>query len=235
MTNFIKKVDRVKSVVEAKELQNLGVDLIGVSLNENHRFMDDRCIRKEVAISIKRELQKSKIVGEIVVGYSFSNILSVIEEVGFDYIQVESNELPPIEFRKELQSKGIGLIYAGIEVSYEDDPSWILSRYKNEPYLNASFFQIDLLGEIENSWEFFKKESPKYPDELQIEDIKKIAEQDPLIVTIDYSVDNVLEIFNKIPSAKGMNMSLCEAPNRNDIHCFSYLSAVEILTHILTC
>ena len=118
---------------------------------------------------------------------------------------MSGTELLPKEEVKKLAGKDIGIVYSGIEASYEDDPSWILSRYIEQENLNTSFYQIDLLGDMKNSWNFFKSESPNYPDELQIKDVIKLGEQFPLILSLDFHKDNILEIITSLHSSKGFS------------------------------
>jgi len=229
MNKLLKKVDRIKSVQEAVELQYLGVDLIGVSLNQDMRFSDDRCINMDLVINVKKELTSAKLVGEIIVGKDFTQTLSLIDEINFDYVQVTENLIPPIEFRRELIKRQVGIIYAGIEATYDDDPSWILSGFKNKSELNEAFFQIDLLGNIKNSWDSFCRESPQYPEELQIDDIEEIGKEFPLFIALDYNENNVLEIINRLPSIKGISMVLGKCTNICNIHCFEYASVIEVM------
>ena len=230
MQNIIKKVDRVSSINEALELQDLGVNIIGVSMNDIAIYSDNRALNLKSVFQIKNVLQTSKLAIEIPTNYP--DIISLIDEIGTDYIQILGNEILPIGIRRELKLKGVGIIYSGIEASYEDDPSWIMSKYKDIEELNASFYQIDLLGDIENSWKFFKTESPHYPEELQILDIVNIGKKLPLIITLDFNKENIFEIISSLSSVKGVALTLSESPNRNDIHCFDYPVVLDVLNSI---
>ena len=235
MSMLLKKIDRVKSVEEAVELQRLGVDLIGISLSEKFIFDDNRVVKIDMAIAIRGKLKKSKLVGEVSVGQGLREVIFLIEEIGLDYVQLVEYVLPSIEFRQELERRGVGIIYSGISVSYDDDPAWILSKYENVSDLNAAFYHLDLLGDMENSWNFLKQESPQYIDEFQIDDIDKIGEGFPLLITLDYTVDNVCEIADRISTARGISMTLGESPKRNNIHCFTYSSVLDVLANVAKC
>ncbi len=225
---MLKKIDRVSSVKEAFELQNIGIDIIGISMYDKPFWGDKRVVDKQTASSIRRVLNKSKLACEIGIESALCNI-SFIEEMKFDYVQISDNDFPSLELRQQLQSKNIGIIYSGLVASYDDDPSWILSRYNDVPDLNAAYYQIDLLGDMEDSWEFFKLESPKYPDGLQINDIIKIGEQFPLIITLDFNVDNIRGIIKSIPSIKGIGMPLGDLCVKNNIHYFDNHLAVNVV------
>ncbi len=227
--NVLKKIDRVNSAEEAYKFQSMGADIIGISMCEESHWEDDRNVNKEVAKSIKKVLNKSKLACELDLN-SFNT--DIIDEFEFDYIQISNTDLPPIEFRQYLESKNIGIIYSDIVATHDDDPSWILSRYNDVPNLNAAYYQIDLLGDIEKSWEFFTSESPNYPDELQINDIIKIGEQFPLLITLDFDANNIAEIVETIPPIKGICMPLSDWSNRNNIHYFDNLSVINILNNL---
>lgn len=77
--------------------------------------------------------------------------------------------------------------------------------------------------------EFLRTECPKYPEDLQINDINNLAEQYPLLITLDFSADNLLQIIQSMPNIKGVSMILGDNPCRNDIHHFQYSEAVKIL------
>jgi hypothetical protein len=229
MNRIIRKVDRIKSLNEALELESIGVDMITVSLNDGGMFSDDRVLDKAVVFSIREGIKKAKLVGEVNFSYDISNVRSFLYDVDFDFIQVVGPELPSLDIRREIQAKEIGIIYGGIETSYEDDPSWILSKYNQVPELNASFYQVDLLGDIDNSWHFLNLESPNYPEELQIKDIVKLGEHFPLIISLNFCSDNIIEIVNNFSSIRGINMILGEFPKRNDFHYFDYATVLETL------
>ncbi len=227
----LKKVDRVNSVEEALQLQNIGVDIVGISMNSKSFWKDDRLVSRETALAIRKVLDKSKLACEVELHSGLFD-MSIIDEIGLDYVQVSGNDLISIEFRRQLQAKNIGIIYSGIEASYEDDPSWILSRFEGVPELNAAYYQIDLLGDIENSWEFFKNESPNYPDELQINDIVEIGEKFPVIITLDFDVNNVKEVIKNMPSIQGICMPLGETCSRNDIHYFDNMHTMNVMNSL---
>lgn len=232
MTRLIKKIDRVKSIDEAIMMEQLGANIIGVSLANNLKFDDDRIITEEVVLAIKKVLKKAKLVGEIIISNDLSNMIKLIKKIGLDYIQPIGSNLPSLEFREALLKEGIGIIYSNIEVSHDDDSSWILSRFLDENKLNASFFQIDLLPEYDNSWEFFKFESPQYLEEIQIEDINLLGNQYPLLIVLDYTPDNVKDILIRMDSIKGITMEMGNNPTRNDFHYFECSEVVKILEEL---
>ncbi len=231
MTKII-KVDRVKSVNEAQTLENLGANLISVSLNRDPRFSDDRTVTIDTAVAIEKTLQSCKYVGEFIFNgeYSFNEFSKIVERVEFDFVQLVGAETLPIDLYKDLETKGIGVIYC-VEASHDDDPAWILSHFTDKEF-NVSYFQVDLLPEYLNSWNFLKNESPKYPEELQIEDINQIGEEHPLLISLDYSASNALEILNSMSTIRGISIVLGESALREDVHYFQYSKALEVLDRL---
>lgn len=222
----IVKVDRVSSVEEASELQQLGVNIIGVSFDLDPRFKDVRKIQRELARSIRKCLVSAQLCCELPT--IDDETLFLIESCDFDFLQVSNAKIPPLNFRRRLKQLGIGLIYSGIEASYEDDPAWIMSRFEDEKELGASYFQLDLLADIDGSWFFLKEECPRYSEELQIEDIEHIASQYPLLITLDYSCNNIIEIINQVKNIKGISFTLGAIPTHNDFHWFSHTEVIDI-------
>ena len=229
MNKIIRKVDRVSTVEEALQLQSLGVEMIGTVIDSDENFNDNRVIPDVTAFEISQRLSSSKFVVELSVKDHFDETLERVEKLGVDYLQPLENRILPLDFQKTLSQKGIGIIYSNIEVSYDDDPSWILSPFLDEYNVDLSYYQIELLGDIENSWHFLQKECPTYSEELQISDINQIAKQHPLLITLDYSPENILDIINFMPQIKGVSMVLGSNPMKNNLHFLQYSKVLEIL------
>lgn len=230
MTKII-KVDRVKSVTEAKELEELGADFITVSLSKDLRFDDDRSIDFANAISIKNCLKISKCIGEFFFEENYYEPIQLIKEVGFEYVQFSGHKIPPADFIRHLKSQGIEIICSGITASHDDDPSWILSHFLEQGELSSAYFQLDLLPEYKNAWEFLKNESPEYPEELQIEDIDQLAQDNKLLITLDYAPHNVLDVISYFANIKGISMILGNSLIE-DLHCFDYSEVLVLLRKI---
>ncbi|MGB0840567.1 MAG: hypothetical protein ACPGXL_10520 [Chitinophagales bacterium] len=221
------KVDRIATVVEAMQLEALGVDIIGVSMNKTRAYTDNRFLDRIAVCEIANSLAKAKLAVEI--DPIYTDLSALIEQVKLAYIQVPNPEIVPLETAKILQTEGIEIIYSGISAADDDDSSWILSRYIEEGGVNVAFYQVDVLATIKNSWNFFKSECPKYPDVLQIEDVAKLSEEYPMIISLDFTEGNVLEVLNRFPSSKGISLRLSDEKNRSDLHCFNYQAVLDIL------
>ncbi|MEA5471826.1 hypothetical protein [Spirulina sp. 06S082] len=225
------KVDRVHSEQEVEILQNLGVNAITVTLSSDSRFNDMRSIDKNRISSIKKIIRENTLfIGELSFENCF-NFLDFVIDVKFDYIQLysERNQTLPIKFCKQLKSKGIGFIYSSLEASYDTDPSWILRDIPDQLESNTDFFQVDLLPDVNDSWQFLKEKCPDFPDELQLSDINDLASKYSLLVTTDFSEENIEEIVASLQNIKGISFVLGNNPIRNDIHYFNYSEVLKIL------
>jgi phosphoribosylanthranilate isomerase len=86
---IITKVDRVSTIEEAIKLQELDVDIIGISLSKNINFIDNRDIGEDAALEIIKALNKAKSVVEISVNNNLNQILDMIKKLEVDYIKKE--------------------------------------------------------------------------------------------------------------------------------------------------
>ena len=234
MDKVLTKVDRIISLDEAKNLQHLNVDYICVCLNTDYRYSDFRIINKDIATAIRKILISSKYVGEINVQNYDYNLLCLIKEIGFDYIQIAGSTIPSVDFEKELSDNGIEIIVSDIQASLDDDPSWIVSEMQDKSSIKTSFFQLDLFGDTGNSWDCIKNEAPNFPDDLQVSDIIDIGKKFPIFITLDYTINNIINIANEIPTIKGITMTIAETIPRNDIHSLTYSEVLNLL-EVLKC
>jgi hypothetical protein len=221
------KVDRVRSVQEALELQDLGVQIICTVIDPIYNFSDDRDISLEISKDIGKSLKKSELCCEINISRQSINFL---KEINCKYVQISSHKIIDIKMRQALEGEGIGIIYSEPNISYDSDPSWVMLPFEDEENLNASFYNIDLLADIEDSWNFFFRECPNYPDELlQVKEINEISSHYPILIGLDYSISNIKEIINLIPNAKGINFRIGNKAIFQDVHCIPYSNLVQIL------
>jgi hypothetical protein len=228
------KVDRVHSIDEAKQLESLGVDIIGVSISEDERFRDNRKISKQLALDIQKSLSSAKLCCQL----SWNpELLDFLKDSNFDFIQllehkskmfeVEQSQADLNQLTKELK---MGIIYSGISITYDDDPSWILDDFENETDPNNYYFHIELLGTVSNSWSFLKEECPKYSDTLKISDVENLAKHYPILIGLNPLYEDIVDCIRTIPDIKGFSFSLADVePVNNSIHWLNHLQLVKIL------
>lgn len=220
------KVDRISSIEEALHLQQLGVDIISICLTPEPRFQDSRYVSQYVADEINNLLIDSRLCCEL---ESVNTHVDLIQNHRFDYIQCpERTPLNP-QSKKVLKEADTGIIYSGIQACHDDDPNWIVNPIENEQTFYKRFFQIDILPDVNNSWNFLKTESPKYEECLQIKDINALAYEFPLIISVDFQPDNIKDVLDYFPNIKGISFTLGENPTRDDFHWISYSELITIL------
>lgn len=229
--NKIIKVDRVCSLDEAIMLEKLGVNIIGVFAKKSSLFADDREFGINQIYDLKKALNKAKLCFNISDSdISHAQCIPLIKSLGVDYVQIQGNNLPPREFRNALKQMAIGIIYSQISMSYDDDPSWIVSHFDQIQDLNEAYFQLELLTDITNSWHFLKNECPQKPDEFQIEDIENLAYQYPCLITLDFNCHNIREIDLRFKNIKGFNFTLGKLlPPKYHLHTIEFNELTQVL------
>ena len=228
MTNDLIKVDRVRSVAEALAVERLGAGLVGVALGPDPRFADDRVVPAGVAAEIAGSLRSASLVAAVDLGGDPAELPALARSAGAALVQSATGTIPRPEMRAALAAAGIGIVYAGIEVAHDDDPSWVFSRYEDVPDLGGALFQVDVLGEYRDSWRFLVQESPDYPSEFQVDDLDGLGAGRDLVVTLDFTAGNVAAIRGALPGVRGIALPLGRAA-RGDVHCFAFDEAVAVL------
>ncbi|GAA2907104.1 hypothetical protein Acy02nite_69460 [Actinoplanes cyaneus] len=230
MTNKIIKVDRVRSASEAVALEDLGATMIAVDLAENERFADHRTLTVEQAAGITGALRTATVVAAMdLTGGKPSRLVEAAKRVGATHVQPLINAVPPPPVRSALRDARLGIVYAGIEISHDDDPGWIFSGHDEYPDLGAALFQVDVLAEYRDAWQFLRDESPEYPEEFQIGDLNALAGDRLILVTLDFTPVNIREIVTKLPGTAGISLVLGEQASRSDLHFHSYRDALGAL------
>jgi hypothetical protein len=229
MTNKLVNVGRVRSVAEATALEDLGVDLIGVAVDPDPRFDDNRTVTVEEAAAIGARLARSALVVTLRLGEDADHTLRIVAATGARLVQQVTAAIPPAGVRAALREAGVGIAYGGIEISHDDDPSWVFSRYADVPELEAAYFHTDVLPEYRDSWAFLRENSPEYPDEFQIADLEDLAAEYPVLVGLDFTPANIREIADAVPSARGLALTLAERATRGDARFHTYADAVRAI------
>jgi hypothetical protein len=224
------KVDRVQSVQEALELEALDVKIICTILDPIYEFNDNRTISVEKAEEIGGSLKKSHLCCEL---KNPEYPISFLKQINCRYVQFSSHEIISRRIKLALENEGIGIIYSDLYASYDSDPSWIMSPFEHEDEdaeaLNASFYDIELLTDVLDSWNFLSRRCPEYPEELQVSDINELASHYPILIGLNYSIENIREITYSMQNIRGITFRIGDEPERNDIHCISYNDVISIL------
>jgi hypothetical protein len=219
------KVDRVSSVREAAVLEELGVDIIGLSLKDNPKFNDSRNISVELLREIYKGLRKTRICCEL---ESENQILNIGHGTPL-LIQCSGLEKISTNLVESLNIRSKSFVRGDFQISYDDDPEWLTNLLKLHSTELDYFYQIDLLPDVQNSWLFLKTECPNYDEELQIKDINEIALNFPVMISVDFNLENVLDVIESLPAIQGLFFTLGDEVIRDDFHWIRFPELLEIL------
>jgi hypothetical protein len=135
-------------------------------------------------------------------------VVALTRRLGIRHVQVDM-WLQPDEGRLQaLAAAGVSLVYAGIQATYDTDPSWVLARYLEGGLPQPAFYEVQLLTDIDGAWESLRDRCPEYPEELQVADLDEIAARHALSLGLDFTPSNVVEILARIPHALGVSLTL---------------------------
>ncbi len=109
------------------------------------------------------------------------------------------------------------------------DPTWIFERYDSVSEVDSIFFQVDLLGDLNDSWNFMKNECPKYPEELQLGDLIDLCKSRKVFVSLDFNINNIEEILGCFSSKHGIAFTLGSKSSLNNNHYFEFDEVVRII------
>lgn len=229
MMNKLIKVDRVHTPHEAAELERLGAGLLTVDLASDPRFADDRGLALDQAVEIGRALQRATLVPVLDLNtVEPRRALEVAKALGARSVQPVIRSVPPRPVRDLLSGEGIGVAYGGIEINHDDDPAWIFSAFDGQENLGATFFQVDVLPEYTDSWEFLRDSAPEH-EEFQIADLDDLAGRYPIVAGLDWTPENVYEILASVPNLRGLSFTLAERARFGGVRFFSYDDVVATL------
>ncbi|MEV6302198.1 hypothetical protein AB0M02_22470 [Actinoplanes sp. NPDC051861] len=229
MTIKVIKVDRVGSADEATTLEALGAGVIGVDVDVDPRFADDRTLDAGHVARIRQEIRRAKIAVAMNLHADPAHVVERARLTGADLVQPITSAIPPHPVRLALRDAGIGIVYAGIEISHDDDPGWVFGTYDDTPDLNASLFQVEVLPEYRDSWAFLRDRSPEFEDEFQIDDLVDLARDRPITVGLDLTTQNLGEVAAALVTVQGFTVTLAERATRADARHRSYVEIVDIL------
>ena len=191
---MIIQVDRVASVDEAVAFRNAGANLIGVAVDSNPTYDDDRIVSPHAAISIRDAIAPAKLAGLVPFHWNGDldqdrRRLERVFALEPDYIQLYRGS-PREELRPLVQAAGIPVIRTGADIADDhgsflppDDPAeFIRDQLWNHTVLNPTLFQVEVLTNVGDPWTFLTQTAPEWPDDApQIADLKGIAQTLPVL------------------------------------------------------
>ena len=220
------KVDRVCSQEEAICLQELGVDIINFCLMPDYRFNDSRYVCESAFKEMSSFLQNSRLCCTL---ESADISLDLIRDYQLDFIQCPHYISLNSQFIETVKTAGIGIIYSEIRADHDDYPEWII-HFSEEKFIISNYlFHVDVLPDVDDSWNFLQQTSPQYEDIVHIEDLNEIGNEFPILISIDFQPSNIKNILEYLPNIYGISFLLGENPTRDDFHWISYPDLIKIL------
>jgi hypothetical protein len=202
------KVSRVNSLEEINILKEYGVNVITLSIGSDRRsiFNDNRTLNPTKALDIVKHVKNIDIALEFDNLFTFSFFKNYYNP---KYLEIDSfyNSIYSSFIDETLDYKRI---LSRIDVHHDMDASWILARFEDKKIKEDDIFQIDFLTSFENAWNFFKNESWKYEDVLQIKDIYNLSKEKNIIISMNFDEENILSILDEFPNLYGINFTLGE-------------------------
>ncbi len=205
---------------EAKQLEKHGATHLSCDVDPVPVFEDDRILAPDAALELSAAAERAAFGLRLGTWTEEPNRwLPFIERCGPGFVDIAAPANIDAEFRDRLRKLGIPFGISRLDADHDDDPSWILARY-DEIATEPAYFQVEALTSMRDAWRFWKYESPRYPDELQIADVEELARRHPILIALDFDPSNVLEVLDRIPSARGIALALADDPTRERaVHC----------------
>ncbi len=200
MNRLLIKVDHTQSRDDVVFCRKIGVNCLGITITNAADMnwigqitkgdVSDVCLRFDLSITSEDEIIKT---------------CHQIRPWGIDFT---GHFVPGKENCQALISEGFRLFFSNIEASYDTDPSWILSRYEELHGLQNTFFQIDLLEETADAWCILRNEVSDESGELTLRDLDSLSQQHNILLNLNFTSSNIIEIMQTLPSISGIAFSL---------------------------
>ncbi len=232
------KIHRIASVEEALAFEALGADIVGVALAPEHGgalFDDNRTLSVPEVERVGAALSRARLSVALAdpVGRDPNPVLELAQRCSAAYLQTPTFDLPNADMRAALAGAGVGLVVSRIQASHDDDPAWLLPPAEELGNSEIAFFEIELLADHDRAWRFMTDEAPGYPDELQLADIDSLAQEQPLLISVDITPENVVNILATLPCCRGLTLNLGHlSPERYDVHVYSPEHASAVMAAV---
>ena len=221
---MILQVDRVSSIEEALLFRDAGANLIGVELDFDHQYGDDRLVSAELAKSIRGAIGPARLVGIVpplfddgCIGRKRDRIERVLA-LEPDFIQFFRGCVPE-ELHPFVNAAGVSVIVTGGEMSdighiwtSPDDPIGFFYGYATMGSALNPVLRRSEIAYGNAPWEFLTMTAAEPVDGelLRIEDVAAATRAVPLLLDIaDVRPHEIVPFVTAFPDAKGFYATLC--------------------------
>ncbi|MDJ1473415.1 hypothetical protein [Xanthocytophaga flava] len=225
---MICKVNRVSSVAEAKYLEDVGVDIIGITVNRLKKDdpvekYDSRAISYEEAIRIRKSLSNAKLcIHEHWYSYfddSFDTnaFKKVWSELRPDYVNVHV-QLANLHWKdsdikswiESVNKYDLPLIVFGEGVGYDTPLYWDIDDLKL--FNNLAYMEMWCQSIVQSSWCYFQSEEvlgikQSETSDVLLDTVIDYFAQMPVLVCDEFVIESLLSDLQRV-KAKGISVSL---------------------------
>ncbi len=230
---LIIEVDRVSSVKEAVTFRDAGATLIGVALDPDPRFEDDRFVSPAAAKAIEQAILPAQLVGIVPTYFDdtteqnrarIERVLALEPSFLHFYRGGLNDELIPM-----VRAAGAPIIrdgavlesQQGVFINKNDPASWVRRWVEDPGEEEAGLYHLDVLTDLaEDPWMVLNGVALDWPDELtQVADIAACCRDLPLLLSLmEVGPDTIGAYTGAFPDARGFFArlgpgELCPAPN----------------------
>lgn len=209
------QVDRVASLAEAMRFRDAGADLIGVALEADPRFADDRFVAAEVASSIRDAVGADRTVAILPDTFSYDDLdarLDRLLALRPGMVQVTRSGLPG-GYEEAAWDEGARVLVDGVDmgdtygsVVEDGDPaSYLRDRLRSIEAYRPPFIHVDVAYPNPDPWRFLTEVAPRFPDEcLQVAHVAAATREFPLLLNLaGLTPDTVVPFVRAFPDARG--------------------------------
>lgn len=215
---MIVQVDRVASVEEATVFRDAGAGLIGVALDPDPRFEDDRFVSADAAVAIQAAIAPARLVGLVTgrsPGAGAAQERARIERVLAlrpDFVQFERGGVPD-ELVSPVRATGVPVIEDGADLDSDhgafidpaDPAAFVRKQVGDLGRLGASLCHLDVIADREDPWLFLTGEALEWPDEApQVSDVVAATRELPLLLSLmGLGIETIAPYVRAFPDARG--------------------------------
>lgn len=200
---FVIHVHGIATLEEARVLESLGVDWIGVMVGKTAA---GRILEGHQARAIAAALKHARLCVEPEEGVETLEA-SMALDMGAGAVQVPWGLDVPRTFRESLAQVGIPWALARVPADEDDDPAWVQSRLSEAGAPPPEWSQIEICPSLNDGWRVLGEPSE---DELDILDLDKIASKFPLLFALPPDLQDFDEAARRLPHARGFSWSLAD-------------------------
>lgn len=222
------KVDRVRSVEEFQLLAEAGADVICCALGRDARFVDDRCLDLAATIQLSKSVRNSLLCLDLSDLQDDLARRSIIDGLKPPFVQFSATALPSKELRQWLHKRAIRIFYRGLQLDYDDDPSWLFSRIEDEVFLNEACFQVDVFPTVADSWKLLSSQVNRFDGEIHLKEVRELVAQRPALLCLNYTVSNVLPSLQMLTELEGIAIVLADGTRDKTMNVHSLESALQV-------